>query len=32
MIWLVWLGSVLYSLGGVIAYRRRWNELVASKE
>ena len=32
MIWLVWLGSVLYSFGGVIAYRRRWNELVASKE
>ena len=32
MIWLVWLGSVLYSIGGVIAYRRRWNELVASKE
>ena len=31
MIWLVWLGTVLFSAGGVIAYRRRWTELLKSK-
>ena len=32
LIWFIWVGTLLYTLGGFIAYRRRITEITGIKE
>ncbi len=32
MIWMVWLGTLLYTLGGIVAYRRRALEMAGAED